>query len=93
MPHGTVVDPRVFVAIAPDGTVTIVAHRSEMGTGVAHQPADDRRRRAGGRLGARVASRRRPATRRKYGNQDTDGSRSMRHYLMPMRQMRRRRRA
>ena len=34
MPHGTVVDPRVFVAIAPDGTVTIVAHRSEMGTGV-----------------------------------------------------------
>ena len=34
MPHGTVVDPRVFVAIASDGTVTIVAHRSEMGTGV-----------------------------------------------------------
>ena len=30
MPHGTVVDPRVFVAIASDGTVTIVAHRSEM---------------------------------------------------------------
>ena len=26
-------DPLVFVAIAPDGTVTIVAHRSEMGTG------------------------------------------------------------
>ena len=34
MPHGVVVDPRVFVAIAPDGIVTIVAHRSEMGTGV-----------------------------------------------------------
>ena len=34
MPHGTVVDPRVFVSIAPDGIVTIVAHRSEMGTGV-----------------------------------------------------------
>ena len=34
MPHGTVVDPRVFVAIASDGTVTIVAHRSEMGTGI-----------------------------------------------------------
>ncbi len=34
MPHGTVADPRVFVAIAPDGTVTIVAHRAEMGTGV-----------------------------------------------------------
>ena len=34
MPHGVVVDPRVFVAIAPDGIVTIVAHRAEMGTGV-----------------------------------------------------------
>src|SRR4051794_39649594 len=34
MPHGTVVDPRVFVGIASDGTVTIVTHRSEMGTGV-----------------------------------------------------------
>src|SRR5258708_8528446 len=34
MPHGTVIDPRVFVAIANDGTVTIVAHRAEMGTGV-----------------------------------------------------------
>ena len=34
MPHGVVVDPRVFVAIAPDGNVTILAHRSEMGTGV-----------------------------------------------------------
>ena len=34
MPHGTVNDPHVFVSIAPDGIVTIVAHRSEMGTGV-----------------------------------------------------------
>jgi len=33
MPHGTVNDPRVFVSIAPDGMVTIIAHRSEMGTG------------------------------------------------------------
>src|ERR1700704_3071708 len=33
MPHGTVNDPRVFVSIAPDGIVTIIAHRSEMGTG------------------------------------------------------------
>src|ERR1700751_4951470 len=31
MPHGVVVAPRVFVAIAPGGIVTIVAHRSEMG--------------------------------------------------------------
>ena len=33
MPHGTVNDPRVFVSIAPDGMVTIIANRSEMGTG------------------------------------------------------------
>src|SRR5260221_13013663 len=31
MPHGTVSDPHVFAAIANDGTVTIVCHRSEMG--------------------------------------------------------------
>ncbi len=34
MPGGTVDDPLVFVSIAPDGVVTIVAHRAEMGTGV-----------------------------------------------------------
>ena len=33
MPNGIVTDPHVFVSIDPDGTVTIVAHRSEMGTG------------------------------------------------------------
>ena len=33
MPGGVVWDPHVFVSIAPDGTVTIVTHRSEMGTG------------------------------------------------------------
>ncbi len=34
MPGGTVSDPLVFVSIGSDGTVTIVAHRAEMGTGV-----------------------------------------------------------
>jgi isoquinoline 1-oxidoreductase subunit beta len=86
MPHGTVVDPRVFVAIAPDGTVTIVAHRSEMGTGVRtslplivaeEMDADWSRVRVQQAHGDEV----------KYGNQDTDGSRSTRHYLMPMRQI------
>src|SRR5690554_1481349 len=33
MPHGLVYDPHVFVSIDKSGTVTIVAHRSEMGTG------------------------------------------------------------
>jgi isoquinoline 1-oxidoreductase subunit beta len=86
MPHGTVVDPRVFVAIAPDGIVTIVAHRSEMGTGVRtslplivaeEMEADWSRVKVQQAHGDEV----------KFGNQDTDGSRSTRHYLIPMRQI------
>jgi isoquinoline 1-oxidoreductase beta subunit len=86
MPHGTVVDPRVFVSIAPDGIVTIVAHRAEMGTGVRtslplivaeEMEADWSRVRVQQAQGDEV----------RYGNQDTDGSRSTRHYLMPMRQI------
>ena len=34
MPHGTVNNPLAFVSVAPDGTVTIVCHRSDMGQGV-----------------------------------------------------------
>src|SRR6202034_155834 len=34
MPHGTVNNPLAFVFIAPDGTVTIVCHRYEMGQGI-----------------------------------------------------------
>src|SRR5690242_5430066 len=86
MPHGGVVDPRVFVAIAPDGTVTILAHRSEMGTGVrtslplivAEEMEAD---------WSRVHVQQAHGDEVKYGNQDTDGSRSTRHYLMPMRQI------
>src|ERR1700751_6436596 len=33
MPHGVVVDPKVFIAIAPDGVVTIIAPRSPIGKG------------------------------------------------------------
>ncbi len=86
MPHGVVVDPRVFVAIATDGTVTIVAHRSEMGTGVRtslplivaeEMEADWKRVKVQQAHGDEV----------KFGNQDTDGSRSTRHYLIPMRQI------
>jgi isoquinoline 1-oxidoreductase subunit beta len=86
MPHGTVIDPRVFVAIASDGTVTIVAHRSEMGTGVRtslplivaeEMEADWSRVKVQQAHGDEV----------RYGNQDTDGSRSTRHYLIPMRQI------
>ncbi|GAC1327412.1 MAG: molybdopterin-dependent oxidoreductase [Beijerinckiaceae bacterium] len=86
MPHGTVFDPRVFVSIAPDGLVNILAHRSEMGTGVRTSLpmilADE--------MDAnwdRVRVSQAEGDEARYGNQDTDGSRSTRHYLVPMRQM------
>jgi len=86
MPNGIVTDPHVFVSIDPDGTVTIVAHRSEMGTGsrtslpmvLADEMEAD---------WARVKIVQAPGDEPKYGNQDTDGSRSMRHHIQPMRQM------
>ena len=85
MPHGTVNDPHIFVSIAEDGTVTIVRHRSEMGTGAStgvpmiladEMEAD----------WSRVKLIQAPGDEPKYGNQDTDGSRSVRHYIQPMRQ-------
>ena len=85
MPHGTVNDPHVFISIDPSGTVTIVAHRSEMGTGsrtslpmvVAEELDADWQR---------VKVVQAPGDEPRYGNQDTDGSRSLRHFLQPMRE-------
>jgi isoquinoline 1-oxidoreductase beta subunit len=86
MPHGTVNDPRVFVSIAPDGMVTIIAARSEMGTGVRTSlpmiVADEMEANW-----EKVQVRQAPGDEVKYGNQDTDGSRSTRHFLIPMRQV------
>lgn len=86
MPHGWVDNPLVFVAIAADNTVTIVCHRSEMGQGVRTSlpmvVADE--------LDANwlhVKVEQAPADEETYGNQDTDGSRSMRHFFMPMRRV------
>jgi isoquinoline 1-oxidoreductase beta subunit len=75
MPHGVVNDPHVFVSIEKDGTVTIMAHRSEMGTGsrttipmvIADEMDAD---------WSRVKIVQAPGDEPKYGNQDTDGSRS-----------------
>lgn len=86
MPHGVVVDPRVFVSVAPDGIVTIIGHRAEMGTGVrtslplivAEEMEAD---------WSRVKVQQAHGDEAKFGNQDTDGSRSTRHYLIPMRQI------
>ena len=86
MPHGTVNNPLAFVSIAPDGTVSIVCHRSEMGQGVRtgmplivaeELEADWARVKVVQATGDEV----------KYGNQDTDGSRSTRHFFLPMRQV------
>src|SRR3954452_24117177 len=86
MPHGTVNDPRVFVSIAPDGIVTIIASRAEMGTGVRTSlpmiVADEMEADWN-----RVQVKQAPGDEAKYGNQDTDGSRSARHFLIPMRQV------
>lgn len=84
MPGGWADDPNVFIDIDEDGTVTIVNNRSEMGQGIRTSlvmvGADE--------LGAdwnRVRVRQAEANQEKYGNQNTDGSRSMRHWFDPMR--------
>jgi len=85
MPNKTVSDPKIFISIAPNGIVTIVAARAEMGTGAARTTlpmmiADE--------LEAdwsKVRIQQSPGDEVKYGNQDTDGSRSVRHFIQPMR--------
>ena len=84
MPNGWRDDPKLFVAIADDGIVTITCQRSDMGQGVRtgwgiiigdELEADwDKIRivQADGNEG-------------KYGNEDTDGSRSTRQLFMHMR--------
>ncbi len=86
MPHGTVNDPRVFVEIEPDGTVSIFCHRAEMGqgvrTGIPLIVAEE--------LDAdwdRVEVIQAVGHEEHFGNQDTDGSRSTRHFLKPMREV------
>ena len=84
MPNGWVDDALVFVSLATDGTVSIVCHRSEMGQGVrTSMPmivADELEA-----DWARVKVIQAPGDEKRYGNQDTDGSRSTRHFFKPMR--------
>lgn len=83
--YGMAHDPHVYVAITGEGDVTIVTHRSEMGTGirtslpmvVADEMEAD---------WSRVHLEQAPGDEPRYGNQDTDGSRSMRHFIQPMRE-------
>jgi isoquinoline 1-oxidoreductase beta subunit len=84
MPHGWVDNPLVFVTIGQDGIVSIVCHRSEMGqgirTGMPMIVADEMEA-----DWSRVRVVQANGDERRYGNQDTDGSRSTRHFFMPMR--------
>src|SRR6202795_2923393 len=76
--------PSVYMGLEPDGRVIIIAHRSEMGTGnrtalpmvVADElEADWKRVKIEQAVGDA-----------KYGNQDTDGSESIRDFYQPMRE-------
>ncbi len=76
-------DPDFFVSIAPDGQVTLLAHRSEMGTGIRtglpRVVADE--------LEAdweRVVIKQAPGDKR-LGDQNTDGSNSIRFFFKRMR--------
>jgi isoquinoline 1-oxidoreductase beta subunit len=76
--------PSVYLGLEPDGRVIIIAHRSEMGTGirtslpmvVADELEADWKR-------VKIEQATGDA---KYGNQDTDGSESIRDFYEPMRQ-------
>ena len=76
-------EPSLWMSIAPDGTVTIVAHRSEMGCGsrtalplvvTDELDADWARVKINQAIGDS-----------RYGEQDTDGSHSVRSYFDQMR--------
>jgi len=82
--EGLPFEPDLFVSIATDGTVTIVTHRSEMGTGIRtalpmvvadEMEADWDRVKLEQALGDT-----------RYGSQNTDGSRSIRRFFNRMRQ-------
>jgi isoquinoline 1-oxidoreductase subunit beta len=84
MPGGLKDSPLIFLSIAPDGTITFICNRSEMGQGIrtslAMVVADE--------LGAdlsRMKVVQAAADEDRYGNQNTDGSRSMRQHFLATR--------
>ncbi|HEY4253718.1 MAG TPA: xanthine dehydrogenase family protein molybdopterin-binding subunit [Roseomonas sp.] len=84
MPGGVRDDPKTFVSIAPDGLVSVLCARSEMGQGirtgmtmiVAEELEAD---------WARVRVVQAAGDEARFGSQDTDGSRSTRQNFMAMR--------
>ena len=86
MPGGVKDDPRLFLSIADDGTVSLLCIRAEMGqgirTGFGTVVADELEADLG-----RVKVLQAPGNQARFGNQDTDGSRSMRHHFEPLRRI------
>lgn len=86
MPNGLRDDPKIFLAIDEDGSVTFTCHRADMGqgirTGLAIIVADE--------LEAdwdRIRVVQAEGDEVRFGNQDTDGSRSTRHHFATMRRI------
>jgi len=79
-------DPRIFLSIAEDGAVTMLCNRAEMGQGVrtsfAMVVADELEADF-----ARFKVLQAPGDQDRFGSQDTDGSRSMRHHFMALRRI------
>ncbi len=79
-------DPKVFLSIGEDGLVTLLCHRAEMGQGVrtswAMVVADELEAEL-----SRVQVGQSPGDEARYGNQNTDGSRSMRHHFDALRRI------
>ena len=86
MPNGWRDDPRLFVAIGDDGVVTVTCHRAEMGQGVRTSLAmiiADELEADWSKIRVTQAN----GDEARFGNQNTDGSRSLRHFFMPMRRV------
>jgi isoquinoline 1-oxidoreductase beta subunit len=86
MPGGLKDDPKLFLSIAEDGTVNLLCIRAEMGQGIRTSwgmvVADELEAELG-----RVKVLQAPGDQARFGNQDTDGSRSMRHHFEPLRRI------
>ena len=83
--NGPLFAPAVYLRIGTDGDVTAIVHRSEMGQGskttlamiLANELEAD---------WARVRVEQAPGDDKRYGNQDTDGSWSIRGFMQPFRE-------
>ena len=77
--------PAAYLVIGDDGTVTVICHRSEMGQGIrtsiAMVVADELEAEWG-----RVKVEQARGDEETYGSQNTDGSRSIRDFYLPLRQ-------